>query len=220
VHEKGERLARIDPKRAERLIQSATKILRDSSTPIAKPSSGYCLVLEVGDGSAKLVGTLSPLDAPGRAFELQLQDAVDLKPWVCPARNQGVGAAAACARPTIVFSYAERENCGDTHVVSIYADGQVHYYAHQAPDLDSYYKIERTVVDQLFAIGSKYRGDVTYTHVRADPKHRTLIGAAMLVEYKQTLTQLAHVPWQTLQTSRSCPDDQDYPAGMLSLDRW
>jgi hypothetical protein len=219
VREKGERLARIDPRRIQQLARSAAKILGEKPTPPVRPSSGYCLKLKVGEGPSMVAGTLSPLDAPGKELERKLRRVVDLRPWACPARSLAVSSAAGCAPPAITFSYAEKENCGDTHVVRIYAGGQVHYYTHKSLDSDRYYKIDRELVEQLFAIGSKYQGELTLTHVRPDRDHRTLIGASMLAEYKQTLTRLAKVPWQPLQTSRNCPDDQEYPAGLLSLDR-
>jgi hypothetical protein len=61
VREKGERTARVDPKRIGRLVQTATKLLNDHSPLPVRPSSGYCLMLKAGDGASMVTGVCRPV---------------------------------------------------------------------------------------------------------------------------------------------------------------
>jgi hypothetical protein len=228
VRERNERATHIDPARTARLVQSALKIMRESPALSAPPPPGqehseYCMTLRMDGGPTALSRDVSPLSRSGKAFERQLQRSADLRPWVCPARSEavGMGDSARCQRPVIQFTYSDRESCGDFHAVNLYRDGQVHYYSHRMTDSDHYYKIAPQVVTRLVAIGWKYESAVVVTHARTNPDadDKYIVGGNMVEEYKQSLTQLAQVPWLALSKWRECTDGIKYPQGQLSLHR-
>ena len=226
VREKGEHVARVNLEQIRRLAESATQALQASGSGHApkvqrtKPTPNYCLTLMVGDGNSTLSGTLTPADPSARKLERLVQRTVDLRSWVCPTRGRDLADSAKCDLPTVSFGYAERENCGYSHSVNLYADGRVHYFAWGLADSDRYYEIDRAVVNRLYKIGSNYTGDLRLTGLPVDPDHRTLMGADMLIEYKQTLAQLAKVPWHALPERSDCSGTREYPEGWLALDRW
>jgi len=203
-----------------RVYRAAMKLVQLHAAQGPEPRGEYCLKLRFAQQPAVLIGVGEPREAVIQEFERELRHAVELARWVCPARNIELNLLAACQRPVISFLYSERENCGDFHVARIYDDGQVHYFTSGSTEGDRYYRIARDRVRELFDEGSKFKADVVYSHGRRDPDHRELIGAGMLIEYKQTLTRLAGVPWQPLLIVGGCSDKQEYPTGSLLLDRW
>jgi len=224
IREKGVRVARIESRRLRRLLESATRAVspdapRAETSPY-KVRPVFCLKVRFAGPEPSPAGLVSPHDKPGKQLHRQLLRYLDLKRWVCPT-NAAPREMAECDRPAISFNYSERENCYRfAHNVSLWRDGRVHYYAHGLPGSDRYFAVEPVVVQRLFEIGSRYQGDIVITHLRPDPRHRYLIGREMLIEYKQTLSELANVPWQPLPVHSGCESEgAEYPTGALALDR-
>jgi hypothetical protein len=225
IREKGVRIARITSHRVQRLRESATRSV-SADAPRAETSPhkmrpDFCLKVQVAGSDSSLAGLVSPHDAPGKQLYRQLLRYLDLKSWVCPSQAEAPHAMAQCDRAAINFTYSERENCYRfQHIVSLWRDGQVHYYAHGVPDSDRYYTVEPGIVQRLFKIGSRYQGDLVVTHSRPNRRHRYLIGREMLIEYKRSLSELANVPWQLLPMHGGCESDSaEYPTGALALSR-
>lgn len=215
VHLLGEHSARAKLGAVARLARVA-----EAATPASAPRGSYCLQIENARAQQVLIGSESD-KAAVQTFERLFRKAVDLRSVICPARHEALGRTVGCARPVIWFSYSERDTCGDFQVVRIYADGQVHHFTARSSAGDSYQRIDRARVARLFSLASKYRGDLIFTGIPASPRHRVLVGADMLREYKQALTDIAGVAWQPLVASDNCPHDQaEYPTGQLTLDRW
>jgi len=226
IREKGTRVARIDSRHVRQLVQSATKAVSPGA-PQAKTSPYeerplFCLKLKVGDGSSLLTGNVSPEDKPGKKLHRQLLRYLDLRPWVCPTRGWAPEEMARCAPSPIFFSFIERETCYASHAVHLWPDGQVYYYANKVADSDRYYKIDPAVVKRLFEIGWQLEGGPVFAGMQHDHKVRHFQNPSALIEYKQTLTVLANVPWQPLPLSEdnSCSDDRlVFPQGTVSLYR-
>jgi hypothetical protein len=224
IREKGTRVARIDARQVQQLVRSATKAVSpgapQAETSAYKRRPHFCLKVEVGGGDSALTGNVSPEDKLGNELHRQLLRYLDLQTWVCPTRGWAPPAMARCDRANIVFNFGERENCDSSHVVSLWRDGRVHYYRYGVAGSDRYYKVDRGIVARLFRIGSRYRGDLIYTHLPLDRRNRYLLGREMLIEYKQSLSDLARVPWEPLPVYNDCASDYgEYPRGALSLSR-
>jgi hypothetical protein len=208
IREMGVRVARIDPRRLQRLLGSATRAVRpDAPRAETSPYESrpiFCLEVRVTGPESSLAGLISPHGKPGKRLHRQLLRYLDLKTWVCPTKA-APGEMAGCDRPESHFTYSERENCYRFgHHVSLWRDGRVHYYAHGLPGSDRYYAVDPSVFQRLLEIGSRYQGEILVTHSRPNPRHRYLVGREMLIEYKRYLSELANVPWQPLPVSSGC----------------
>jgi hypothetical protein len=224
VREKGTRVARIGEQRVQQLVRSAAKAVSpgapQAETSGYKQRPPFCLKIKVGGGDSTLTGNVSPEDRPGKKLHRQLLRYLDLQTWVCPTRGWAPLEMAHCDSANIVFNFGERENCDSSHVVSLWMDGRVHYYRYGVAGSDRYYKVDRGVVARLFRLGSRYGGDLVFTHMPPDRRNRYLLGSEMLIEYKQTLSGLARVPWEPLPVHSNCASDYgEYPRGALSLRR-